>query len=184
MKTKILIIISLLIQNTILSQLRNDTIYYQNKQIKALRKVGNIWTFYEQRGKILFEYDYSKDSMLQYNINSKQFNYPDIMDISTFERYDVAPNFYHSHCYSSNSIRVIYPPKEAEAGIEGMVIVSLNIDKFGQLNKTSIKKSLTQACDNECLKTLDVIKKCWLPALKNNKFVDSEIDLNFNFKLE
>jgi hypothetical protein len=184
MKTKILIIISFFIQNTILSQSRNDTIFYQNKQIKAIRKVGYIWTYFEQRGKILFEYDYSKDSMLQYNIDSKRLNYPDIMDISAFERYNVAPNFYHSHCYSSNSIRVIYPPKEAEGGIEGMVIVSLNIDKYGNLIKKSIKKSLTQACDNECLKILEVYNKCWLPALKDNKFVDSEIDLNFSFKLE
>jgi hypothetical protein len=166
-----------------LSQSKNDTIFYQNKQIKALRKGGNVWTFFEQRGKVLFEYDYSKDSMHQYNIDSKQLNYPDIMDTSAIAKYDIAPNYYHSHCYT-NSIRVVYPPKDAEAGIEGIVVITLKIDTFGNIIQTIVKKSLTQACDNECLKTLDVIKKCWLPAMKDNKFVDAEIDLNFSFKLE
>jgi hypothetical protein len=166
-----------------LSQSKNDTIFYQNKQIKALKKTGNIWTFFEQRGKVLFEYDYSKDSMLQYNIDSKQLNYPDIMDTSAIAKYDIAPNFYHSHCYS-NTIRVIYPPKEAETDIEGIVVITLKIDQFGNLNKTSVIKSLTPACDDACLKSIEVVKQCWLPALKDNKFVDSEIDLNFSFKLE
>lgn len=182
MKTIISLIICLFVQNTILSQSRNDTIFYQNKQIKALKKTGNIWTFFEQRGKVLFEYDYSKDSMLQFNIDSKQLNYPDIMDTNSIEKYDIAPNLYFSNCYTK-SIRVVYPQKEADAGIEGIVIITLKIDKFGNLNQKIVKKSLTPACDNECLKSLEVYKKCWIPAMKDNKFVDAEIDFNFTFRL-
>jgi hypothetical protein len=183
MKTVISLIICLLVQNTILSQSKNDTIFYQNNQIKALKKTGNIWMFFEQRGKVLFEYDYSKDSMLQFNIFLKQLNYPDIMDTNSIAKYDIAPNLCFSHC-NTKLIRVIYPQKEAEAGIEGIVVFTLKIDKFGTVNQTILKKSLTPSCDNECLKSLEVYKKCWLPALKDNRFVDSEIDFNFTFKLE
>jgi hypothetical protein len=159
-----------------------DTIFYQNKLIKAIKK-DNVCTFFNQSKSIVYVYDYNRDSIIL-NLSDTSTIYDlNFIDSTSISNFDVAPNYFNSHC-NFNCLHVKYPIDESINEIQGTVIVTLKIDRFGNVLDTKIKQSLTPNCDKACLKSLDALNKCWYPAIKNKKFVDSEISLKFHFKLD
>lgn len=158
-----------------------DTIFYQNKLIKAIKN-DNVWTFFNQRKSIVYIYDYNRDSMIL-NLSDTSIVYDlNFIDSASISNFDIAPNYFNSRC-NFNSLNLEYPKDEVINEIQGTVILTLKIDRYGNVLNTRVKQSLTPNCDKECLKSIDTYKKCWFPAIKNNKFVDSEISLKFHFKL-
>lgn len=76
-----------------------------------------------------------------------------------------------------------YPRKALRMGIEGNVICMLEISKDGETTSYSILKDIGADTDIEMKRVLQLLPKKWIPAIVNEKPVDSRIKLLFKFHL-
>lgn len=53
---------------------------------------------------------------------------------------------------------MVYPKKALEAGIEGTVAVTIDIDNDGKVLRTRVKKSLGHGCDEEAQRLASLLK--------------------------
>lgn len=77
--------------------------------------------------------------------------------------------------------KINYPEDAKKYGLEGSVILHLNIDETGKAIVSEVKKSLGLGCDEEAIRIVGETK--FIPAIENEKFISSEIDLEIKFIL-
>lgn len=77
--------------------------------------------------------------------------------------------------------KIIYPTDALKYGLEGNVILLLELDESGKVVKTSILKSLGLGCDEEAIRVVKL--SSFMPARVDDKFFKSELTLEINFKL-
>jgi hypothetical protein len=70
-----------------------------------------------------------------------------------------------------------------EIDVQGNVIVSFVVTKYGKVEKIKIEKKLCKECDDEVKRVLLSMSK-WKAGKKNNKFVNTLLFLSINFKLQ
>jgi len=71
----------------------------------------------------------------------------------------------------------------SEIDVQGKVIVSFVVTKYGKIEKVKIEKKLCNECDNEVQRVLCSMPK-WSAGKKNGKTVNTLLLLIVNFKLE
>ncbi|MEY2829968.1 MAG: hypothetical protein RIQ33_1826 [Bacteroidota bacterium] len=76
-----------------------------------------------------------------------------------------------------------YPEKAKKKGIEGICKLKVTVFKDGTLSKPEISNSLNKVLDAEAIRVFNLMPKKWLPATINNNYVDSEVEISFEFKL-
>ena len=76
-----------------------------------------------------------------------------------------------------------YPPKAAENGIQGRVIVTFVITKEGKMTKAKVKKSIDPLLDAEALRVVKTMHK-WIPGRQNGKVVIVQFTIPVTFRLQ
>ncbi len=76
-----------------------------------------------------------------------------------------------------------YPPKAAENGIQGRVIVTFVITKEGKMTKAKVKKSIDPLLDAEALRVVKTMHK-WIPGRQNGKVVNVQFTIPVTFRLQ
>ena len=76
-----------------------------------------------------------------------------------------------------------YPVEEEESSIQGVIYVKCTVEPNGELKEFKIIRSLDPYCDREAIKAIKQMPN-WVPAIKNDKPVRSEIVIPIIFKLE
>jgi len=76
-----------------------------------------------------------------------------------------------------------YPVEEEESSIQGVIYVKCTVEPNGELKEFKIIRSLDPYCDREAIKAIKQMPN-WVPAIKNDKPVRSEIVIPVIFKLE
>lgn len=71
----------------------------------------------------------------------------------------------------------------SQIDVQGKVIVSFIITKYGEIEQIKIEKSLCEECDDEVKKVLLSMPK-WKAGKKNGKFVNTLLLMSVNFKLQ
>jgi protein TonB len=74
-----------------------------------------------------------------------------------------------------------YPEMARKAGIEGMVVLWVLIDKDGQVRDVQVKKGLGAGLDEAAVES--VKKVPWTPAIQNNRPVSVWVSVPIRFKL-
>lgn len=77
--------------------------------------------------------------------------------------------------------KIIYPDDAIKYGLEGKVKILLTISETGNILNHKFLKSLGLGCDEEALRVLQQTK--FMPARLNDKFVQSELELELTFSL-
>ena len=73
-----------------------------------------------------------------------------------------------------------YPKKAEENGIEGMVVVVIDINENGKVQKTRVKKKLGYGCDEEAQRVAKLLE---FRPVKNRKIrVTAHRSINFSFR--
>jgi len=73
-----------------------------------------------------------------------------------------------------------YPKKAADNNIEGMVVVVIDINENGKVERTRLKKRIGYGCDEEAERVAKLLK---FHPTKNRKIrVTSHRTINFNFR--
>ena len=73
-----------------------------------------------------------------------------------------------------------YPPKAAEAGIQGRVIVRIDLDAQGNITKTKITQSVHPLLDAEALRIVSLMPQ-WEPATENGRPKTSTVHIPVHF---
>ena len=76
---------------------------------------------------------------------------------------------------------LMYPQKEKEAGIQGMVLVSFIVEKDGSMSKLTVVRGVPngEGCDNEALRLFKTMPK-WTPGKKDGQL--ARVQYNFPIK--
>lgn len=181
----LLIFLFLFISTTILCQSKDSIVYYNNMQKKVVISNKTIYSYYNKEGKLILKYDYANDRVLIDSIDKSLVFYTLEMDsIALKSKYDIPPTVILAECYQLPYIRVHYPAKAIEDNLQGDVIIKVHIDRFGSVTKYSTIKSVADYVDIGCIKQLKILSKCWVPAIKNGKTVESDVEFSFHFKLD
>ena len=75
-----------------------------------------------------------------------------------------------------------YPDAARKAGLEGQVVIYVQIDKKGKILKTKIQKSLQLECDKAAIKAIKSVK--WKPAMQRDKPIAVWVSVPIKFKLK
>ncbi len=91
------------------------------------------------------------------------------------------------NCSDNNLIAFVannlkYPEAAKAEGIEGIVYLSFNIDKKGNLSNAQIKRDIGGGCGEEAIRVTSLMPK-WEPKIENGKPVDVEMTLPVRFSL-
>jgi protein TonB len=68
-------------------------------------------------------------------------------------------------------------------GVDGKVFIQFVVDKEGRISDVTIIKSLSQDCDKEALRLIQLMPP-WKPGKQNGRAVKSKFVLPLTFKLE
>ncbi|MFC1568795.1 TonB family protein [bacterium] len=77
---------------------------------------------------------------------------------------------------------LVYPENERKVGIEGRVIVFIQIDESGNVIKAKIEQSVNEACDQAAINALKSVK--WKPAMQRNRPLVVWIAVPMEFRLD
>lgn len=77
---------------------------------------------------------------------------------------------------------LVYPEKEKASNIHGKVYVNFIIDRDGSVIEPKILRGLTENCDNEVLRVINIMPK-WIPGEHKGKKVKVSYNLPINFSL-
>lgn len=77
---------------------------------------------------------------------------------------------------------LIYPEAARKAGIEGHVVVKVNIDKDGEILNAFVSHSLDSACDEAALNAVKSVK--WNPAQKDGNAITAWYKIPIFFRLQ
>jgi protein TonB len=76
-----------------------------------------------------------------------------------------------------------YPASARRMGVDGKVFIQFVVDKEGRISDVTIIKSLSQDCDKEALRLIQLMPP-WKPGKQNGRAVKSKFVLPLTFKLE
>ena len=80
---------------------------------------------------------------------------------------------------------LVYPLQARENGVQGIVLITVILDKFGDLVSSKIKRGIGKGCDEEALKAVKRgFELGFEPAFINGNAVKVKYDIPINFRLE
>jgi protein TonB len=168
-----------------IGQNKDSLVYYNSMQTKAIIRNKTVYSFYNKKGQLLLKYDYATEQILTDSIDKSKSFYAYEMDSNVLKaKYDVPPSINFSDCFGFSRIHIEYPLEAAEKNIEGKVIIQISIDKYGNVKTYTPIEKLGYGIEKVCIKKLGTFSKCWFPAIKNGKAIDSEINFTFLFNLD
>jgi len=164
-------------------------IQYLNQKIMSIGKYDKgkqigIWNYFYYSGGLHYSFDFETNALSEYNWN------PDVskalkvkVDNEWIEsEVDSPPLSLDTDIIHNVAVNVVYPAYARENGIQGTVLLSVQIDKEGNVNEYKISKSVDPLLDEESVKVIKRIKR-WYPAILNGKKVDCEYSIPITFKL-
>ena len=156
-------------------------LYYKSHLIeKGQYKNGErsgIWTFYNLDNFFEFQYDFPRDTLL--NFAGSEFYNRKNYTPSIFLGSQLIP-FIHI----LNAIG--YPSEAYDKRIEGKVILTLIISTSGDIVESFISESLNELMDEIVLDTVKGFPKHWkwIPAKKNGEKIESNYNITVFFDLD
>jgi protein TonB len=78
--------------------------------------------------------------------------------------------------------KIRYPELAQEYGVEGTVVIRLQLDESGKIIHRECVKGLGFGCDEAALKAVKSLSR-WLPAMRQGKPVDSYVYIPLRFSL-
>ncbi|MBT3302790.1 MAG: energy transducer TonB [Bacteroidetes bacterium] len=77
---------------------------------------------------------------------------------------------------------LVYPDKERDNGIQGLVVVNFIVEKDGSLSNLKVLKGVTPAMNDEAVRVIKAMPK-WTPGLQRGKPMRVSINLPLRFTL-
>lgn len=161
---------------------KDSVLYYNNMQKKLVISNKTMYSYYNKRGKLLLKYDYSRDQIISDSIDRSQMFYlyqTDTMEMK--KNYDIPPSLIFSDCLQGSMINFEYPYEATVKNIQGEMKIDILIDRFGNVKDYQKVKSLGYGVEEACIKKFKTYTKCWFPAIKNGRTVDSKAQFTINF---
>ena len=84
--------------------------------------------------------------------------------------------------YLAKNIR--YPKAAQEAGVEGLVVISFVVDKYGALSDFQVLKSLDESTDAEALRVVESMNGSWYPGTQNGNPVPVRYTMPVRFAIK
>ena len=149
------------------------------------KRIG-VWEFYNYKGEVEQKYDFTKNEIVDFKLDDKEKKkeYRIIKGTDTTKVILDRPPIYIGGSISMfESMNIVYPQEEKEAGISGTVYTSFIIDSNGKASNHRITKGLSSGCDKEALRVVKGIPDNWLPGLLNGQTVNVEYIFPLKFTL-
>jgi protein TonB len=149
-------------------------------------KKSGIWNCYLYNGTLDLSYDFTKDSLLYYRVDSKTANmmFTIVTDSGNKKvKLDRIPLYLDGTAMIYNIIgqNLRYPVKAMINHISGRVNVTFTIDHVGKVSNYRITSGFDEECEEEALRVTKLIQGLWLPALYENKPVSVEYTVPIRF---
>jgi protein TonB len=157
-------------------------VYVSGKYVNNQRT--GVWKFYGNSGELTRQFDFDKDSLVEYKWNK---NDSTVMRVKTFEgwkRKEVSsPPF---PLYSDLSFiighNLTYPAKAKQDGVRGTVVIAIRIDRTGVVLARAVKTKVDVLLDTEAMRIVNQIV-AWYPAICDGKKMECEYLIPVKFGL-
>jgi protein TonB len=152
------------------------------------RKVG-VWEYYGSttigERVVIQRYDHDAQKLVYYRpAASTTYHVETSPGNWQYVRPDQPPLFIGgSPVLASYIAKLIYPQSALDRHVEGLVIVTLQIDTLGRATDFRLTKRVSLECDEAAMKVARNIPQTWVPARIGSRAVAAEYELPFNFKM-
>jgi protein TonB len=180
----LLFILALLASYPALAQKEQDAVGKMEKG----RKVG-VWEYYgpTTTGErvVIQRYDHDAQKLVYfrpaasttYHVETSPGNWQ-------YVRPDQPPLFIGgAPVLASYIAKLVYPQSALDRHVEGIVVITLQIDSLGHATDYRLTKRVSMECDEAAMKVARNIPQTWVPAKVGSHAVAAEYDLPFNFKM-
>jgi protein TonB len=79
--------------------------------------------------------------------------------------------------------KLVYPQSALDRHVEGLVVITLQIDSLGRATDYRLTKRVSMECDEAAMKVARNIPQTWVPAKMGSHAMAAEYELPFNFKM-
>lgn len=147
------------------------------------KRVGE-WAIFD-KGAFLYKYNYSTDSVSNYQWNGASNRFPVLINSKwTESEIDSPPLIIDGENPGSIISRNLrYPTRAWKSGIAGQVDVAFTVDSTGRMSGVRIKEGADPEFNNEAKRVVALLSTIWYPAKKQGKSVTIEYFLPVKFIL-
>lgn len=144
-----------------------------------------VWKFYNNSGELIRQFDFDRDSLISYKWNATDST---IMRVKTTDGWKLkevsSPPFpLYGNLNFIISHNLNYPAEARKNKIEGRVVISMLIDKTGDVHGYRVVTKSTEALNEEALRVVSLIA-VWYPAICDGKKTECEYLVPVDFKLK
>lgn len=175
---------------------KKDSVWYRynskgaivSKKLYADNKRAGTWEFYNQQKEIAWQYDVSKDSII--NNQEKSFEYAYAYQSANGEwikdKADSDPVWLRSNyewqSFLNRTLR--YPQDAIDNNAMGSPSVEITLDENGNVIDYSIGLNVYPALNDEAMRVVKLFEPEFLPAVKDGKKVKSKVRIPIVFRIE
>jgi protein TonB len=180
----LLFILALLASYPALAQKEQDAVGKMDKG----RKVG-VWEYYgpTTTGErvVIQRYDHDAQKLVYYRpAASTTYHVETSPGNWQYVRPDRPPLFIGgAPVLASYIAKLVYPQSALDRHVEGLVVITMQIDSLGRTTDFRLTKRVSLECDEAAMKVARNIPQTWVPAKVGSHAVASEYELPFNFKM-
>jgi protein TonB len=180
----LLFILALLASYPALAQKEQDAVGKMDKG----RKVG-VWEYYgpTTTGErvVIQRYDHDAQKLVYYRpAASTTYHVETSPGNWQYVRPDRPPLFIGgAPVLASYIAKLVYPQSALDRHVEGLVVITMQIDSLGHTTDFRLTKRVSLECDEAAMKVARNIPQTWVPAKVGSHAVASEYELPFNFKM-
>ena|ERR1035437_1359383 len=151
-----------------------DKKVYVSGKYKNNQRTG-VWTFCGNSGEMSRQFDFDKDSLVEYRWNDKDSTVMRIRTYEGWQRKEVSsppfPLYGDLSFILAHNLR--YPEEAKKAGLKGTVVIELRIDRTGVIVALGVKTKVDILLDREAMRIVSQIGE-WYPAIYEGKKVESD----------
>lgn len=148
-------------------------------------KPSGIWIIYDDRCRVRYRFDYSKNDVVEYNWYETSNEFPIFNDtvwmVSDIDSPPLIIGKENPEQLISGYLR--YPLGAHEQGISGRVLISFIVDKDGTACDFKVIKGVYRDLDAEALRVAKILDENWFPAKKDGHTITIEYFIAINFVL-
>ncbi|MCX6295608.1 MAG: TonB family protein, partial [Bacteroidetes bacterium] len=175
------------------NKLDGDARYYEKGKLVCSGKHNKgvrifVWKFYNAKGKETSVYDYGYTFVSSKDTPPQPPSVNDVVKVSEspLAIVDIMPVFPGGENMMMEFIQknIVYPQKEKESAIQGIVYVSFVVDNLGEISNVKILRGVPggAGCDQEAKRIVEIMPR-WTPGMQNGRPVPVSFNLPIKYKL-
>ena len=144
-----------------------------------------IWKFYSNSGELIRQFDFSKDSLIEYNWNKNDSNKLRVKTSGGWIKKEVSsppfPLYGDLNFIINHNLK--YPKEAIKTSEQGKVVISVLIDKTGAVHGYRVDTKLSVLLNEEALRVIKLIP-AWYPAICDGEKIECEYLIPVEFQLK